>query len=188
MTTNIIFRLHEVEKEYYQDVALHNNVTLSELIKMALEEKCYQKGFMKGMKKRHKEFVRVKKLNKSLRKTKSTKHELYTPKNALKTIWDLCNTDYALRRDINMDVVNTVRKEMMDVYMLLDKKNQKLIEASVLEIMRLDKASIIRGLENRKRNRQIIHKDETIDVPVRDFDVMVKEIGLANPKLKNDKL
>jgi hypothetical protein len=164
MQSKIKFRVSNDEKNFYKDIAKKNNVSLTELIKISLEEKCFKKGFMKNMEKRHKIFVRKMKFKKALKNTKETKHELYTLKNVLKSIWDICNTDYALKREINMDKVDLLRKEALKIYNGTKPCVKELLKKDFEFLLSLDRISIITGLDSKRRNlktnNEVIYIDE----------------------------
>ena len=111
--------------------------------------------------------------------------EMFFISNIYTRIWQTCNADYAIHRDISMDKVTYLRDKAMKIYNKCEPEHKKLMIKEVTMLLALDRKTIIDSLEHRRRNKQIIPKDETVYVE-RDFDEMQKQISIEMSKGKKE--
>jgi len=148
--TRIAFRIPEHQKYRLKELAKHYRTTLSDLVVNVVMEYITRENVKIKLDKNMKRCENMYRKKTLSREQKYRMHELYTIKNAMVRIWDICHADYCLRRNINMGKVDEIRSMAKKMYALCSPKNKKLMKADMQAMMLLNKDSIIQGLESRR--------------------------------------
>lgn len=151
MADNFIgFKVSPEKKYKWQKIAEKYKTTLTDYIIMSIDFNVSKEKVCVKLDKDMRKRVRERMQKKMTKEIKAEMRELYTIKNCMTRIWDICHADYCLHRRINIGKVDVIRKLAKRFYNLCSPKNKKLMKADMEAMMLLTKDSIIQGLESRR--------------------------------------